>query len=81
MMSSFDMSFRKERHHYYAEYLKLQDYPIPLKQQHYRKHPRFSYLHNNQLSIRPEKTVLFRKTLVIDLLQRFKMIFNALIIR
>ena len=79
-MSSFDMSFRKERHHYYAEYLKLQDDPIPLKQQHYRKHPRFSYLHNNQLGIRPKKTVLLGKTLIIDLLKSLKMILNTLVV-
>ncbi len=36
---------------------------------------------NHLLHIRPEKSVLFRKTLVIDLLQRFKMTLNALIIR
>ena len=71
-MSSFDMSFRKERHHYYAEYLKLQDDPISLKQQHYRKHPRFSYPHNNQLGIRPEKAILPGKTLIKDLHKRLK---------
>ena len=79
-MSSFDMSFRKERHHYYAEYLKLQDDPISLKQQHYRKHPRFSYPHNNQLGIRAEKAILPGKALIIDLFKLFKMILNTLIV-
>ena len=32
------------------------------------------------LDIRPEKTVLLRKTIIIDLLKRLKMVFNALVI-
>ena len=35
---------------------------------------------DHSLNIRPEKTVLLRKTIIINLLKRLKMVFNALVI-
>src|SRR3989304_4807166 len=52
MTSSFDMNLKPERRHYYAESIEVQDDLTLLEQLRYRRLPRHSSPHNNQLCIK-----------------------------